>query len=252
MDERERTPGTPFNPSRLSPIEDGEFLNTPEEMIRTDNIPFLFGNGDGEFLNMADERIRRTDNIRLSLSSLFGNEDRDFLNMAEKRKRTDTPLTPSSILCDEDGVAGERNRKTVTLFSPSSLISNEDGAFLNMADERNRTDTRFTPPNRIYDVDGYHHNGIFITPDLLCQEDVETSLNNELYEAQTYMGLNLDFVSEDEDEYIQNMVQSESSIGFGSKSFVTASCDCSSTSPSWLEAARLEGIMKIFEVCSSQ
>jgi hypothetical protein len=87
---------------------------------------------------------------------------------------------------------------------------------------------------------------------LLCNED-EVFLSEEyLGEAKTCMDLDSCFVSENEDEYIKNLVQRETAIGFGSKSCVSSSCDCSSTSRSWLKGARLDAIEWIFNVCFSQ
>ncbi|XP_062154462.1 cyclin-D5-1-like [Alnus glutinosa] len=143
-----------------------------------------------------------------------------------------TPFTPFSVLCNEDK-AFLNMGETGTPFPPSSfLLCDEDEAFLNMDERTRRGDHSYT----------------FLSPDLLCHGGVQTSLNNELYEAKTFMGLNLSFVSWDEDEHIQNLVQRESSTEFGiSKSFVTSSCDhCSSKSQSWLEDARLESIEWIF------
>jgi cyclin D5 len=97
-------------------------------------------------------------------------------------------------------------------------------------------------------------SGTLFSPSaLLCNED-EVFLSEEyLGEAKTCMDLEyLCFVSENEDEYIKSLVQRESAIDFGSKSCVSSSCDCSSTSQSWLKGARLDAIEWIFNVCFSQ
>jgi hypothetical protein len=215
MDETTRTPGTPFSTPTSVLCNEEAFLNIDER-----GTPFT--------------------------------PSRVLCNEEEARG---TPFTPSRVLCNEEEARG-------TSFTPSSVLCNEDKAFLNM----NETGTPFTPSSFLLcDEDEAFlnmdertrrgdHPDTFLSRDLLCHGGVQTSLNNELYEAKTFMGLNLSFVSEDEDEHIQNLVQRESSTEFGiSESFVTSSCDhCSSTSQSWLEDARLEAIEWIFMVCCSQ
>lgn len=86
---------------------------------------------------------------------------------------------------------------------------------------------------------------------LLCQEDETCLMNQVENDDEELEKSSIDFhpfvFSEDDDEYIENLVQRESYC-FGSKGFVPFS-HCSSTS--WFKAARLDSIDWIFNACSS-
>ncbi|KAK9949121.1 hypothetical protein M0R45_004661 [Rubus argutus] len=81
---------------------------------------------------------------------------------------------------------------------------------------------------------------------LLCQEDETCLMNQVANDDEELEKSSIDFhpflFSEDDDEYIKNLVQRESYC-FGSKGFVPFS-HCSSTS--WFKAARLDSIDWIF------
>ncbi|XP_059456478.1 cyclin-D5-1-like [Corylus avellana] len=106
----------------------------------------------------------------------------------------------------------ERTRTPGTSFTSSSFSSDEDEVDSSV-DETTGT--------------GDHHFDTSFNPDLyMGNQGIETFLNNN------------------EDKHIQILVQRESRAGFGiSKSFVKT--------PSWLESARLEAIVWIFEARES-
>lgn len=85
---------------------------------------------------------------------------------------------------------------------------------------------------------------------LLCQED-ETCLINQVEDDEesedSAIGFYPFFVSENEDEYVENLFLKESYC-FASKGFVPFS-HCSATT--WFKAARLDSIDWIFNACSS-
>ena len=86
----------------------------------------------------------------------------------------------------------------------------------------------------------------FCLSSLLCRED-ESWLNEQGGEEKSYLeAKNPNFVSENEEEYVENLFKKES-FCFGSKGFV-AFDDCSIISESWLKSARLDAIKWIFNV----
>lgn len=87
----------------------------------------------------------------------------------------------------------------------------------------------------------------FCFSSLLCQED-ESCLNEQVHGDNTFIETKpYCFVSEDEDEYVENLFKREDSC-FGSKG-VSALDDCSTISQSWLTSARLDAVEWIFNVC---
>lgn len=84
---------------------------------------------------------------------------------------------------------------------------------------------------------------------LLCQED-EDCFNEKLGEHEEHKYTNLDpfFVLENEDEYIEELVQREACLGL--EGYVNFD-GCSTIGQSWLKCARLDAIQWILNVCFS-
>ena len=89
----------------------------------------------------------------------------------------------------------------------------------------------------------------FSCSSLLCQETEEACLfetdteNDESIYSNYYKSY---FISDNEKEYIEKLVERETNLGFKTNSSFS---DCSITSKSWLECARLDAIKWIFNVC---
>ncbi|XWS45154.1 hypothetical protein CRYUN_Cryun15aG0112100 [Craigia yunnanensis] len=81
---------------------------------------------------------------------------------------------------------------------------------------------------------------------LLCQETEEACLfeTDREYDESIYLNYyKSNFVSENEKEYIEKLVERETDVGFKTNASFS---DCTITSKSWLECARLDAIKWIF------